>query len=164
MTELGADLSASSTKIAGIVVDMVDEIVHGAMLGKRGISTQIESWCESGFVDQLFTLLLDKGFHVYLTADHGNVEAVGQGRPNQGLAPEIRGERVRTYRSDTLANESVAANVNTYRIDLAGLPTNFIPLFAGGRTAFMQQGEPAVVHGGISIEELIVPFVKVVRI
>ena len=164
LTELGMDLSAPSIKVAGIVVDMVDEIVHGAMLGKRGIATQIEGWCESGFVDQLFSLLLDKGFHVYLTADHGNVEAVGQGRPNQGLAPEIRGERVRTYRSETLATESAAANSNTYRIDLAGLPSNFMPLFAAGRTAFMQQGEPAVVHGGISIEELIVPFVKVVRI
>ena len=164
LTELGTDLSAPSIKVAGIVVDMVDEIVHGAMLGKRGIATQIEGWCESGFVDQLFLLLLDKGFHVYLTADHGNVEAVGQGRPNQGLAPEIRGERVRTYRSETLATESAAANSNNYRIDLAGLPSDFMPLFAAGRTAFMQQGEPAVVHGGISIEELIVPFVKVVRI
>ena len=164
LTELGTDISAPSIKVAGIVVDMVDEIVHGAMLGKRGIATQIEGWCESGFVDQLFSLLLDKGFHVYLTADHGNVEAVGQGRPNQGLAPEIRGERVRTYRSETLANESAAANSNTYRIDLAGLPSNFMPIFAAGRTAFMQQGELAVVHGGISIEELIVPFVKVVRI
>jgi hypothetical protein len=92
------------------------------------------------------------------------VEAVGQGRLNQGLAPEIRGERVRTYRTETMATESVAVNSNIYRIDLAGLPSNFIPLFAAGRTAFMQQGEPAVVHGGISIEELIVPFVKVVRI
>jgi hypothetical protein len=164
LTELGTDLSAPLIKVAGIVVDMVDEIVHGAMLGKRGIASQIEGWCESGFVDQLFSLLLDKGFHVYLTADHGNVEAVGQGRLNQGLAPEIRGERVRTYRSETLATESAAANSNTYRIDLAGLPSNFMPLFAAGRTAFMQQGEPAVVHGGISIEELIVPFVKVVRI
>ena len=164
LTELGTDLSALSIKVAGIVVDMVDEIVHGAMLGKRGIATQIEDWCESGFVDQLFLLLLDKGFHVYLTADHGNVEAVGQGRLNQGLAPEIRGERVRTYRSETLATESAAANSNTYRIDLAGLPSNFMPIFAAGRTAFMQQGEPTVVHGGISIEELIVPFVKVVRI
>ena len=164
LIELGTGLSAPSIKVAGIVIDMVDEIVHGAMLGKRGIATQIEGWCESGFVDQLFSLLLDKGFHVYLTADHGNVEAVGQGRPNQGLAPEIRGERVRTYRSETLANESAAANSNTYRIDLAGLPSNFMPIFAAGRTAFMQQGEPAVVHGGISIEELIVPFVKVVRI
>ena len=144
-----------------MVVDTVDEIVHGAVLGKRGIAAQVESWCESGFVDQLFSLLLDKGFHVYLTADHGNVEADGQGRPKQGVAPELRGERVRTYRSETLVAESAAANQNTYRLDVAGLPANFMTLFAGGRTAFMQSGEPAVVHGGISVEELLVPFVKI---
>ena len=161
LAELAAAVSAPSIRVAGMVVDTVDEIVHGAVLGKRGITTQIESWCESGFVDQLFSMLLDKGFHVYLTADHGNVEAVGQGRPNQGVAPELRGERVRTYRSETLALESAAANPNTYRLDVAGLPGNFLALFAGGRTAFMQQGEPAVVHGGISVEELMVPFVKV---
>ena len=140
---------------------MVDEIVHGAVLGKRGIASQIETWCESGFVDQLFSLLLDKGFHVYLTADHGNVDAIGQGRPNQGVAPELRGERVRIYRTEPLVTESVAATANTYRLDVAGLPVNFMPLFAGGRTGFMQQGEPGVVHGGISVEELLVPFVKI---
>lgn len=161
LAELGAAISAPSIRVAGMVVDTVDEIVHGAVLGKRGIAAQIESWCESGFVDQLFSMLLDNGFHVYLTADHGNVESVGQGRPNQGVAPELRGERVRTYRSETLATESAAANSNTYRIDLAGLPANFLPLFAAERSAFMQLGEPAVVHGGISIEELIVPFVKI---
>jgi hypothetical protein len=161
LAELAAAVSALSIRVAGMVVDTVDEIVHGAVLGKRGITTQIESWCESGFVDQLLSMLLDKGFHVYLTADHGNVEAVGQGRPNQGVAPELRGERVRTYRSETLALESAAANPNTYQLDVAGLPGNFLALFAGGRTAFMQQGEPAVVHGGISVEELMVPFVKV---
>ncbi|MDP2370524.1 BREX-3 system phosphatase PglZ [Rhodoferax sp.] len=161
LAELGAAISVPLIRVTGIVVDMVDEIVHGAVLGKRGIATQIESWCESGFVDQLFSLLLDNGFHVYLTADHGNVEAVGQGRPNQGVAPELRGERVRTYRSETLASESAAANPNTYRLDVAGLPTNFMILFAGGRAAFMQQGEPAVVHGGISVEELLVSFVKI---
>jgi hypothetical protein len=143
------------------VVDTIDEIVHGAVLGKRGIAAQVESWCESGFVDHLFSLLLDKGFHIYLTSDHGNVEAVGQGRPNQGVTSELRGERVRTYRSETLAAESAAANTNTYRLDVAGLPANFMTLFAGGRAAFMQQGEPAVVHGGISVEELLVPFVKI---
>ena len=161
LAELAAAISAPSIRVAGMVVDTVDEIVHGAVLGKRGIATQVESWCESGFVDQLFSLLLDKGFHVYLTADHGNVEAVGQGRPNQGVAPELRGERVRTYRNETLVSESAAANPNTYRLDVAGLPANFMTLFAGGRAAFMQQGEPAVVHGGISVEELLVPFVKI---
>jgi hypothetical protein len=161
LADLEAALSGPSISVAGIVVDTVDEIVHGAVLGKRGIATQIEGWCESGFVDQLFSLLLNKGFHVYMTADHGNVDAVGQGRPSQGVAPEMRGERVRTYRSEALVIESAAANPNTYRLDVAGLPANFMPLFAGGRSAFLQQGEPAVVHGGISVEELLVPFVKI---
>lgn len=162
--ELTSALSGPSIKVAGMVIDTVDEIVHGAVLGKRGISNQIDSWCESGFVESLFTMLLDKGFHIYVTADHGNVEAVGQGRPNQGVSTELRGERVRTYRSESLAAETTASNVNTYRIDIAGLPTNFIPLFAGGRSAFVHKGEQVVVHGGISVEELIVPFVKVMRI
>jgi hypothetical protein len=161
LDDLDAALSHPALKVAGIVVDTVDEIVHGAALGKRGIAAQIESWCETGFVERLLDRLTSKGFHVYLTADHGNVEAVGQGRPKQGVAAEMRGERVRTYRSEALAAESAASNPNSYRLEIAGLPANFLALFAGERTAFMPQGEQAVVHGGISIEELMVPFVKV---
>lgn len=154
-------LTNPSVKAAGLVVDTVDEIIHGAVLGKRGIAAQIANWCESGFVDRLFSLLLDHGFHVYLTADHGNVEAVGIGRPNQGVASELRGERVRTYRSEALIAETAAANPESFRLDVAGLPANFMPLFAGGRGAFMPKDDQVVVHGGISVEELIVPFVKV---
>jgi hypothetical protein len=161
LDDLDTALANPAIKIAGIVVDTVDEIVHGAILGKRGIASQISSWCESGFVERLLALLFDKGFHVYLTADHGNVEAVGQGRPNQGAAPELRGERVRIYRTETLAAESASSNANTYRLDIAGLPATLMPLFADGRTAFVPQGEQVVGHGGISVEELIVPFVKV---
>lgn len=161
LDELDGALGGPALKVVGIVVDTVDEIVHGAALGKRGVAALIETWCESGFVERLLGQLISKGFHVYLTADHGNVEARGQGRPQQGVAAELRGERVRTYRSETLAAESAASNPNSYRLDIAGLPSNFLSLFAGGRTAFMPQGEQAVVHGGISIEELIVPFVKV---
>lgn len=161
LDELESALSSNNIKVAGIVVDTVDEIVHGAVLGKRGIATQIASWCESGFVDRLFSLLLNKGFAVYLTADHGNVEAVGVGRPNQGVVAEARGERVRVYRSETLIAESAAAYPDTVRIDIAGLPGNFMPLFAGGRAAFVTQGEQLVVHGGVSVEEMIVPFVQV---
>lgn len=161
LDDLDAALANSSIKVAGIVVDMVDEIVHGATLGKSGIAGQIAKWCESGFVDRLFAMLLDKGFHVYLTSDHGNVDAVGQGRMNQGVTSDLRGERVRTYRTEMLMAEAVATNANTYRLDISGLPANFLPLFADGRTAFVPQGEQVVVHGGISVEELIVPFVKV---
>ena len=159
--ELAEALSKPSLKAAGLVVDTIDEIVHGAVLGKRGIASQIDSWCASGFVEQLFALLLDRGFQVYLTADHGNVEAIGVGRPNQGVIAEACGERVRVYSTDLLRKQSAEQISGTLELPSPALPPDFLPLFAGGRTAFVNKGVPLVAHGGISVEELIVPFVAV---
>jgi hypothetical protein len=161
LDELAEALSKPSLKVAGLVVDTIDEIVHGAVLGKRGIESQIDSWCTSGFVEQLLALLLDQGFQVYLTADHGNVEAIGAGRPNQGVIAESRGERVRIYPTDLLRKQSAEQIPGTIVLPSPALPPNFLPLFAGQRTAFVNKGEPLVAHGGISVEELIVPFVEV---
>lgn len=163
LPDLEAQLSNTSIKIAGIVVDTVDDFVHGAVLGKRDIASRIASWCESRFVDRLVELLLDKDFHVYVTSDHGNVEATGIGRPNQGVASETRGERVRTYRSETLISESAVACAGTFRLDVPGLPVNFLPLFAAGHGAFVPKGEHVVSHGGMSVEELFVPFIEITR-
>jgi hypothetical protein len=160
LADLDAALTEPAIKVAGIVIDTVDEIVHGAILGKRGIANQIASWCESGFVEQLFDLLLARGFHIYLTADHGNAEAVGIGRLNQGVASELRGERVRTYRTESLAS-STSADLDAFRLNIAGLPSDFLPLFAGTGRAFVTRGEQIVAHGGLSVEELLVPFVNV---
>ena len=160
LDELEDALSQPAIKVAGIVVDMIDEIVHGATLGKRGITGQISEWCDTSFVERLFFLLAEHGYRIYLTADHGNVEAEGIGRLSQGVVSELRGERVRTYRSDALA-ASLPEDIDAFRFDLAGLPPDFLPLYAGTRAAFVPKGDQIVAHGGISVEELIVPFVKV---
>lgn len=160
LPDLEAAVSSPSIKVAGIVVDMIDELVHGAMLGKRGLSGQIREWCETGFVAQLLNLLIAKGFHVYLTADHGNVDAEGIGRLNQGVISEVKGERVRTYRNETLAS-SVPKATDAFQFVGQGLPLDFLPLYANGRGAFVPFGQQIVAHGGMSVEELIVPFVKI---
>ena len=160
LQEIDASVSSPSIKVAGIVVDMIDELVHGAMLGKRGLSGQIRQWCETGFVEKLLKLLVENGFHVYVTADHGNVDADGIGRLNQGVISEVKGERVRTYRNETLA-ASVPADIDAFRFVGPGLPSDFLPLYAGGRGAFVPAGHQVVAHGGMSVEELIVPFVKI---
>jgi len=157
---LATDLDDRRPKIVGLVIDEVDDRLHKER-SKQDVALWIGNWLKTGFVERLFSLLLDKGFHIYLTADHGNVEAVGMGRPTQGDIPETRGERVRVYRSEPLLADSVASYPNTVKLDIAGLPANFMPLFAGGRTAFVPEGDQVVVHGGVSVEELIVPFVKV---
>lgn len=160
LIELEEVISRPSTKVVGLVVDMVDEIVHGAMLGKRGIAGQIKAWCETGFVEKLVRLFADHGYQIYLTADHGNVDAEGIGRLNQGAVSEVRGERVRTYRSESLA-ASVPPEIDAFRFDSAGLPPDFLPVYADTRGAFVPKGDQIVAHGGASVEELIVPFVKI---
>lgn len=157
---LEAEILRRRSSVLGLVIDEVDDRLHKERT-KKDVAVWIGRWLEGGFVERLFALLLDKGFHIYLTADHGNVESTGVGRPNQGVIAETRGERVRAYRSEDLLAESVAAYPDTVRLNIAGLPANFMPLFAGGRTAFTTPGDQVVAHGGVSVEELIVPFIKV---
>jgi hypothetical protein len=157
---LQAEITDRNPKVLGLVIDEVDERLHKERT-KEDVALWIGRWLDTGFVERLFAFLLDKGFSIYATADHGNVDAVGVGRPNQGVIAETRGERVRVYRSESLRADSAAAYPSTISLDIAGLPSNFMPLFAGGRSAFVPEGEQVVVHGGVSVEELIVPFVRV---
>ncbi len=157
---LEAEIANCKPKVLGLVIDEVDERLHKER-SKEDVALWIGRWLDTGFVERLFGFLLSEGFSIYLTADHGNVDAVGVGRPNQGVIAETRGERVRVYRSEPLRTESAAAFSGTIALDIAGLPANFRPLFTGGRNAFVPDGDQVVVHGGVSVEELIVPFVRV---
>ena len=156
---LEADLIDRRPKVVGLVIDEVDDRLHKER-SKKDVAMWIGNWLTTGFVDRLFSLLLDKGYHIYLTADHGNVESTGVGRPSQGVIAETRGERVRVYRSEPLLADSAAAYPTTVRLDIAGLPANFMPLFAGGRTAFVPEGKLVVIHGGCRSKSLSCPLLK----
>ena len=45
-----------------------------------------------------------------------------------------------------------------------GLPDDYCALLAPHRKAFIRDGETIVGHGGISIEELIVPLIQIERL
>ena len=156
-------LSDDKLKVVGLVIDEVDDRLHKER-SKKDVALWVGNWLNTGFVERLFSLLLKQGFHIYLTADHGNVEAVGVGKPSEGVIAETRGQRVRVYRSETLRADSAMVYPTTVRLELAGLPANYLPLFAGGRTAFVTAGEQVVVHGGVSVEELLVPFIKITKL
>ncbi len=151
------------TKVVGLVVDMVDRIMHGMELGSRGMHNQIRLWAEQGYLAALLELLLDRGFHVYLTSDHGNIEATGCGRPGEGSLADVRGERVRVYPDRSLRELTARSYPGALAWPGIGLPEGFHALLAPTGLAFVREGERVVAHGGVSIEELIVPFVKIER-
>lgn len=161
LNSLEADLANDSINVVGLVIDTIDDFVHGAVLGKRGIAVQVRDWCDTGFISDLLSLLAAKGFQIYVTADHGNIDSRGEGRPAEGVASEHRGERVRIYNKELLADQLVSSYQDAFRINLPALPPDYFPVFAGGNLAFVQTGEPVVAHGGVSLQEAIVPFSRV---
>ncbi|MDP2644054.1 MAG: BREX-3 system phosphatase PglZ [Desulfobacterales bacterium] len=148
------------TKSVGLVVDKVDKIMHGMQLGSAGMHNQIKQWCQDGFLVALVRQLLNYGYDVWLTADHGNIQCEGNGRPSEGVIAETRGERVRVYPTPELRSHVAEPFPFAHEWQPVGLPAGYFPLVVGGRDAFVNPGEAIVGHGGIAIEEVIVPLVK----
>jgi hypothetical protein len=106
---LGAAIHPGKTKVVGLVVDKVDKIMHGMQLGSAGVHNQIKQWCHDGFLSALVGQLLDSGYEVRLTADHGNIQCDGKGRLTEGVIAETRGERVRVYPTPELRAQVTCA-------------------------------------------------------
>ena len=157
------DLSPPKVRVAGFVVDKVDKIMHGMELGIAGMHNQVRQWASTPYLTTFIELLLNQDFCVYLTSDHGNIEAEGCGRPDEGAVADIRGERVRIYPDGALRRKVKERFQNALEWDPIGLPEEYLPLLAPSRKAFVREKQRPVCHGGISIEELIVPLVKIER-
>lgn len=157
-------LSHPKARIAGLVVDKVDKIMHGMEMGTAGMHNQVCQWAKQPYLNTLLDLLLNRGFRVYLTSDHGNVEAKGCGRPAEGAVADLRGERVRVYPDAGLRGKVKESFPSALEWGTVGLPENYLALLAPARQAFVQEKQRTVSHGGISLEELIVPLVQIERL
>ena len=153
-------MNPNNTRVVGLIVDKIDKIMHGMQLGAAGMHNQIKQWCQGGFLGSLIDYLLGHGYVVWLTSDHGNIECCGQGRPSEGVIAETRGERVRVYPPPELRSSVANKFTFAHEWNPVGLPEGYFPLVAGGNDAFILSGESIVGHGGIAIEEVIVPLVK----
>ncbi|MEQ4488486.1 MAG: BREX-3 system phosphatase PglZ [Dehalococcoides mccartyi] len=156
-------LSHPKARVAGLVVDKVDKIMHGMEMGTAGMHNQVCQWAKQPYLNTLLDLLLDRGFRVYLTSDHGNVEAEGCGRPSEGAVADLRGERVRIYPDAALRGKVKERFPAALEWGTVGLPEDYLALLAPARQAFVQEKQRTVSHGGVSVEELIVPLIQIDR-
>ena len=161
--QLDEMLSNPRIRTAGLVVDKIDKIMHGMQLGSAGMHNQINQWAKQGFMAAFINLLLEHRFSIYLTSDHGNIEAVGIGRPSEGVIADLRGERVRIYPEELLRKKTIGKFPGALAWPAMGLPENYLPLLAPHGSAFVKKNQRLVCHGGISIEEVIVPLVRIQR-
>lgn len=156
-------LSHPKIRVVGFIIDTVDKIVHGMELGTAGIHNQVRQWATQGFMIGLLDLLLQHHFDVFITSDHGNIEASGCGQVSEGVIVDLRSVRARVYSDKILRAQVQKRFPDAIEWPPFGLPENFLALLAPNRSAFIPVEKRVVGHGGISIEELIVPYIQVRR-
>jgi len=138
--------------------------MHGMTLGELGMQESIQTRMKTKYLVGLLQGLVLKGFEIWLTSDHGNIEAMGIGAINEGVLAESRGQRVRTYTTCTLRDATVKQHQDLCKVwDSTTLPEGYQVALASGNGAFVNKGERIVSHGGLSLEEVIVPFIRVIR-
>lgn len=123
----------------------------------------VRHWAKRGSLWRLLDTLVNRGFEVVLTADHGNVEGVEIGKPNVGATAEERGERIHVFASALLRTNVATKYPGSIEWPDIGLPDNYFALIAPPLRAFIGEGKRTVAHGGICLEEAIVPLITFTR-
>lgn len=189
---VGADyptaITSRRTRALCLISTVIDDIVHGATQGAAGVHAALTVWLNpnadqeqdeaatysgvsaealqqgSVWIEGLIDLLLAEGYTVTITGDHGHVEALGTGNPREGVLASTRSKRARLYSSLDLAQNAAMRLPDTMMIDNAWLrPQGVFPVVALRRRAYAQKGERVVTHGGLTIEEMIVPLITLTR-
>ena len=160
-------IAESKNRRLGVLVNLFDEAMHGVEgmppeSDKRVLYSTLRGHLEAiqGHLADLFGVL--QNYRVFLTADHGNIAGVGAGlRPPKALV-ESYARRVAIFDRAELAKEYAATH--GFRIlRTKALPPEVHPVYLPGTQLFGTKGAAHVSHGGLSLEELVVPFVEVLR-
>ena len=157
------ELTDRRLRAVGLVINTVDDMMHGMQLGAAGMHNQVKLWAEGGYLQRLITGLLEGGYSVHITSDHGNVEALGSGKIKEGAVAESRGERARVYKTEALMQSVDFSGSGAVVWPRTGLPNDYWPMVMTGRKAFVTKNESIVGHGGIAIEEVVVPYIRAKR-
>lgn len=155
------DAADRHVKVLGGVIGFVDQSLHHILGGTRGLHAVVEAWGQSGELAGIVNELLARDFTVFLTSDHGNVHGSGVGKPNVGLTAQQRGERAHIFRNKDFRNNTASLYPNVIEWPQIGLPQDYFPLIAPYGACFIPEGKEAVSHGGIALEEVMVPFVRI---
>jgi hypothetical protein len=122
------------------------------------------SGVNSSKLENVINVLLDQHFTVFLASDHGHCAAVGFGSPAEGLMAHSRGRRARLY-TDRRAAEQTHMSYNDTIVwsDDGLLPNNVYAVMPTGRQAFAEFSTIVITHGGITLDEVIVPLIEITK-
>ena len=145
------------TVMLGLVCNDLDDIMHGSILGNTQLKTSTEQWITESKIIESIAGLKNKGFQVYITADHGNIEATGLKNLTikDKLGALSRGKRHLYFTNEMLMENFISLN-SSIEVGKKGLS-----LYLKKQEAFTNENTKVITHGGSHIWEVIVPFISI---
>lgn len=151
----------SIVKCAAIIINDIDDMVHGQKQGRVGMYHDIDVLAKTGRLQKLVKRLLDKGLDVYITSDHGNVPCTGVGKlMKSGVEVETKSRRMLVLK-DIADKDSLKEKHGMIEYPKYYLDQTYDYLICDADKSFDAKGEQVMTHGGISIDEVIVPFITI---
>lgn len=154
---LSLDSISTDTIRLGLVCNDLDDIMHGSILGNTQLKTSTEQWIAKSNIVQSISALRAKGFQVYITSDHGNIEATGL--KNLTIKDKVgalsRGKRHLHFTNETLMQNFTEQN-SALEVGKKGLS-----VYLKKQEAFTNENSQVITHGGSHLWEVIVPFISI---
>ena len=147
-------------RLVTIIVNDIDDMVHGQLQGRSGMLQEVTILSKSRKLQTLINRLIDRGFTVYITADHGNTECTGIGSLKRtGVETETKSKRMIVLKDFGEASEDLKQK--TIQFPGYYLNKNYQYFICKDKTSFDARGKTVMTHGGMTVDEVIVPFIKI---
>lgn len=144
-----------------IIINDIDDLIHSQKQGNQGMYNDIKLLLESGKILKLIKYLQENGFDIYITSDHGHVETTTIGNP-KGIGVELETKSKRALILKDFADyEKIIEDFEMIDYPPYYLPKDYKYLLCQYNSSLGIKEFTSVSHGGISIEEVIVPFIKI---
>lgn len=143
----------------GLVFSFIDRFIHNNLMNKSLLIKNIQMHLEKSKVDELIIQLLEQGFRIYLTSDHGSILSTGNGI---NVSKDLVDTKAKRYllsdRKELLEEYTTEDSV---LIQLKNIIGEDFVLLLTENSMFASKNEQSLTHGGISIEEVVIPFIEV---
>jgi len=155
-------------KFIGMVCNLFDDLSHEQIITlsqKMNLYKKIINELESSSIFELLNQLKNDGYVVIITSDHGNIFCRGNGIiSNKMLELDEKRESKRCliFDRESFAEDIIAKNpTSVYRYKHKFVPEKYHFVFAKINECFANPKDFVITHGGISPEEMVVPFVVI---
>lgn len=151
----------SFVRCGAVIINDVDDMVHAQTQGRLGMFNDINVLANQKKLVDMVCRFVASGYDVYITADHGNTTCTGLGKlMGTGVEMETKSRKFLVLR-DFADKDKLMEKYSFVEFPKYYLSKEYDYLICDIGESLDAKGEDVMTHGGLSIDEVVVPFITI---